>query len=123
MRLEDIGEYVAWLRLPPTGRDGWVAVLPSVAPHVVASTINRKLSALAAFYVHQVRHGVDVGELLITWQSPGRRGGWKPFLHHISKDTPRLACRRCVLGSVARAAARGCGRPCGTCAGGPPCAG
>ena len=26
------GEFVAWLRLPPPGRDGRVAVLPSVAP-------------------------------------------------------------------------------------------
>jgi integrase/recombinase XerD len=30
VRLEDIGEFVAWLRLPPSGRDGAVAVLPSV---------------------------------------------------------------------------------------------
>jgi integrase/recombinase XerD len=89
VRLEDVGEYVAWLRLPPAGRDGAVAVLPSVMSHVGASTVNRKLSALAAFYQHQVRHGVDVGELLTTWQSPGRRGGWKPFLHHIAKDKPQ----------------------------------
>lgn len=89
VRLEDIGEYVAWLRLPPGGRDGAVAVLPSVQPHVAASTINRKLSALAAFYAHQARHGVDVGELLTTWQVPGRRGEWKPFLHHISKGKPQ----------------------------------
>jgi hypothetical protein len=71
VRLEDIGEYVAWLRLPPAGRDGAVAVLPSVEAHVGASTINRKLSALVAFYQHQARHGVDVGELLTTWQMPG----------------------------------------------------
>jgi integrase/recombinase XerD len=89
VRLEDVGEYVAWLRLPPAGRDGVVAVLPSVGPHVAGSTINRKLSALAAFYQHQVRHGVDVGELLTSWQLPSRRGGWKPFLHHISKDMPQ----------------------------------
>jgi integrase/recombinase XerD len=93
VRLEDIGEYVAWLRLPPAGRDGAVAVLPSVEAHVSVSTINRKLSALAAFYSHQVRHGVDVGELLTTWQLPGRRGGWRPFLHHVSKGKaqPRRA--------------------------------
>lgn len=89
VRLEDIGEYVAWLRLPPTGRDGQVAVLPSVQPHVAASTINRKLSALSAFYAHQMRHGVDVGDLLTSWQPPGGRGGWKPFLHHISKGEPQ----------------------------------
>ncbi|MEV4478026.1 tyrosine-type recombinase/integrase [Nonomuraea sp. NPDC049504] len=88
VRLEDIGEYVAWLRLPPAGREGHVAVLPAVEPHVTAATINRKLSALAAFYAHQARHGVDLGELLITWGPPARRGGWRPFLHHISKDKP-----------------------------------
>jgi integrase/recombinase XerD len=95
VRLEDIGEFVAWLRLPPAGRDGVAAVLPSVEPHVGASTINRKLSALAAFYSYQARHGVDVGELLTTWQVPGRRSGWKPFLHHVSKDKPQA--RRTVV--------------------------
>ena len=89
VRLEDLGEYVAWLRLPPAGRDGVVAVLPSAGSHAGAVTINRKLAALAAFYQHQVRHGVDVGELLTTWQAPGRRGGWKPFLHHVTKGKPQ----------------------------------
>jgi integrase/recombinase XerD len=65
-----------------------------------STTINRKLSALAAFYQHQVRHGVDVGELLISWQPPGRRGGWKPFLHHIAKDRPQP--RRTVALKVPR---------------------
>jgi site-specific recombinase XerD len=91
VRSEDIGELIAWLRLPPTGRSGTVAVLPSVEPHLGAATINRKLSALAAFYQHQVRNGVDVGELLSTWQAPGRRGGWKPFLHHLTKSLPAPA--------------------------------
>jgi len=89
VRLEDIGEYVAWLALPPAGRKGQVAVLPSLRSHIGASTVNRKLSALAAFYAHQARHGVDLGELLTTWQVGGRRGGWKAFLHHVSKDKPQ----------------------------------
>jgi integrase/recombinase XerD len=88
VRLEDIGEFVAWLRLPRAGRGGAVAVLPSLAAHVGEATVNRKLSALAAFYTHQARHGVDLGELLTTW-APARRGGWKPFLHHLSKGTPK----------------------------------
>jgi integrase/recombinase XerD len=87
VRLEDIGEYVAWLRLPPAARDGKVTVLPSVEAHVGASTVNRKLSALAAFYAHQARYGVDLGDLLTCWGPPGRRGGWKPFLHHVSKGS------------------------------------
>ena len=41
-RLEDIGEFVAWLQLPPAGRAGEVAVLPSVSAEVSASTVNRK---------------------------------------------------------------------------------
>jgi site-specific recombinase XerD len=86
-RLEDIGEFISWLRLPPSGRSGKVAVLPSVQPHVTPGTVNRKLAAVSAFYQHQARQGEDVGELLTTWQ-PGGRGGWKPFLHHISKGQP-----------------------------------
>ena len=57
MRLDDLGEYVAWLALPPGGRDGGVAVLPSVQAHVSAATVNRKLAALAAFYAFQARRG------------------------------------------------------------------
>jgi Phage integrase, N-terminal SAM-like domain len=91
VRLEDLGEYVAWLRLPAPGRAGQVTVLPSAGPAVAASTVSRKLSALAAFYQHQVRNGADVGGLLTCWQVPGRRGGWKPFLHHISKSMPQPA--------------------------------
>jgi len=87
VRLEDIGEFVAWLRLPPVGRAGQVAVLASMESHVGAATINRKLSAVSSFYAHQARHGVDLGDLLVTWVAPGR-SAWKPFLHHISKSQP-----------------------------------
>jgi len=90
VRLQDLGEFVAWLALPPAGRDGAVAVLPSVEPHVSAATVNRKLAALAAFYTHQSRHGVAVGELLTCWQVGGRgNGGFKKFLHHVSAGKPR----------------------------------
>lgn len=88
VRLEDIGEFVGWLRLPPAGRSGQVAVLPSLEPHLGAATINRKLSAVSSFYAHQARHGVDLGELLVAWLAPGK-SAWKPFLHHISKSGPR----------------------------------
>lgn len=90
VRLEDLGEFVAWLRRPPKMRNGNVTVLPSVEHHCTESTVNRKLSALAAFYQHAARHGVDLGELLITWRPAGRQGtSWKPFLHHISKGSPQ----------------------------------
>ena len=57
VRLEDVGEFVAWLQLPPAGRSGAVAVLPSAAAQVGAATVNRKLAAVSAFYAHQARHG------------------------------------------------------------------
>lgn len=87
--LDDIGEFVAWLRLPAAGRSGEVAVLPSTEPPLGAATVNRKLSAVSAFYQHQARYGVDLGDLLTTWAAPGTRRSFKPFLHHISKGTPQ----------------------------------
>ena len=86
-RLEDVGEFVAWLQLPPVGRSGEVAVLPSATAHVGASTVNRKLAAVSAFYGHQARNGAGVGDLLAAWRTGGR-GGWKPFLHHVSRGKP-----------------------------------
>lgn len=97
VRLGDIGEFVAWLRLPPMVRDGTVTVLPLVECHGTGSTVNRRLSALSAFYTHAAGHGIDGGELLVPWRPAGRRGGgWKPFLHHVSKGIP-AAWRAIVL--------------------------
>lgn len=85
--LEEVGGFVVWLRLPASGRAGLVAVLPSVAPQIAASSVNRKLSAVTAFYRFHARHGVHVAELL-TVRGVGGRGGFKPFLHHVAKNEP-----------------------------------
>ena len=37
--------------------------------------MNRKLSAVGAFYPHAARDGVEVGELLTSWQVGGRGAG------------------------------------------------
>ncbi len=86
-RLEDVGEFVAWLQLPPAGRSGAVSVLPSAVPEVSVPTVNRKLAAVSSFYAHQARNGAGPGDLMAAWRTDGR-GGWKPFLHHISKGKP-----------------------------------
>jgi hypothetical protein len=39
VRPEGVGEFVAWLRLPPTARTGPVAVLPSVEHHCGETTM------------------------------------------------------------------------------------
>src|SRR6202051_788399 len=79
-RLEDVGEFVAWLQLPAAGRSGEVAVLPSAESPVGASTVNRKLAAVSAFYAHQARNGAEVGALLAVWRA-GSRGGGDTVLH------------------------------------------
>lgn len=89
VRLEDLGAFVTWLRLPPAARDGRVVALPSATPYCSAATINRKLSALATFYEFHARHGVDLGELLTTWKPGGRGGSWKPFLAHLDDGPVR----------------------------------
>jgi integrase/recombinase XerD len=43
VRLEDVGRFVAWLRLPETARAGNVAALPSADSVCVEATVNRKL--------------------------------------------------------------------------------
>jgi integrase/recombinase XerD len=83
-RLEDIAGFVAWLQLPAAGRPGAVAVLPSSVPEITVTTVNRKLAAVSSFYAHQARKNEGPGDLLAAWRTGGR-GGWKPFLHHVSK--------------------------------------
>ncbi len=90
VQLEDVGEFVAWLRRPPGARSGRVVVLASVEHHCGEATVNRKLSAVSAFYQHAARNGVGLGPLLTRWLPSGRGGtSWRPFLHHISKGTPQ----------------------------------
>lgn len=91
--MEDVAEFVAWLRLPPEARDGKVTVLPTVEHHCSAASVNRKLAALSSFCEFHARHGVPLAGLLVTVQPAGRRGAgavtsYKPFLHHVTKNKP-----------------------------------
>ena len=87
--LEDLGRFVAWLRLPPAARRGHVAALPTVGPQCSARTINRKLSAVTAFYEFHARHGVNCADLLVTIKPGGSRGSWRPFLAHLADGDQR----------------------------------
>lgn len=93
--LEDVGAFAGWLRLPPAGRDGRVAVLPSAPQRCGGSSVNRKLAALTSFCEFHAWHGEQLGGLLVTTAPPGRGKGssssssFKPFLHHISKSGPQ----------------------------------
>jgi integrase/recombinase XerD len=92
--VEDVAGFVAWLRLPPEGRAGKVAVLPTAGHHCSAASVNRKLAALTSFCEFHARHGMQLAGLLTTMQPAGRRGAaavtsYKPFLHHITKSEPQ----------------------------------
>ena len=52
-----------------------VALPTSASAGCSEATVNRKLSAVSAFYEFHQRHGVDLGDLLATWQRRGSVGG------------------------------------------------
>lgn len=87
--LEDIGKFVAWLRLPSQARRGQVVPLPWVDGDLSAATVNRKLSAVSSFYEFHDRHGAGVGDLLARWCPGGRGGSWQPFLAHLGDKPER----------------------------------
>jgi hypothetical protein len=87
--LKQFGRFVGWLRLPPTGRRGSVAVLPSVEAHCCATILNRKLSAVATFYEFDARDGVNCGDLLTLLRRGGTGGAWRPFLAHLGESSQR----------------------------------
>ena len=90
VRLEEVGRFVAWLRLPVSARVGNVAVLPTAESVCSEATVNRKLSAISAFYEFDQRHGVDLGDLLTTWQRRKTQGGsWRPLLAHLGSRPER----------------------------------
>jgi len=83
VRLEHLGRFVGWLRLPLTMRTASVMSLPTIEARCSAPTINRKLAAVGSFYKFHYRHGVECGELLSTMKAGGVRGSWRPFLAHL----------------------------------------
>ena len=87
--LEDLGRFVAWLRLPPAARHEKVFALPTVDGHCAAATVNRKLAAVSAFYEFHHRHGRGPGDLLATWRPRARGGSWQPLLAHLGPRTQR----------------------------------
>jgi integrase/recombinase XerD len=80
----ELGEFAGWLRRPADN----VVVLPGGRPARSASTTNRALSAVMAFYDFHARHGVGVAARLVD-ATRGGHGPYKPFLHGIARSRPR----------------------------------
>ncbi len=90
--VEELAGFVRWLRLPRPVRGTGIRVLPSTPAGLTASSVNRKLSAVSAFYKFHHRCGVDVGRALAVWDGSGRRGGsYEPFLAHLGERRVQLS--------------------------------
>ena len=78
VRLEDLGEFVAWLRLPPAGRTGTVALLPSAAARSSwrrprASPMRMPLSQRSA-NKKRSRSRVQASRMVWTWTAVSNVG-------------------------------------------------
>jgi integrase len=94
----DVGEWVAWLRLPGPARQGRVGVLPSVEPAVSERTLQRKLAAVSAFYGFHRRLDPDITLQLTRWDRGFSSAGYQPFLAHTRRQQARQEVRvRSVL--------------------------
>ena len=82
-QVEDVSQFVRWLRAPA---DNVVVLDESVARRSEA-TVNRHLAGLFGFYDFHARAGVELAESLVAWRRVPR-GGYKPFLHHVSAGRP-----------------------------------
>ncbi len=81
--------FVRELTLRPSRRGTNVVALDS-GSGLANATLQQRLSAISAFYEFHQRHGVDLGDLLTTWQRRGTRGGsWRPLLAHLGTRPER----------------------------------
>jgi integrase/recombinase XerD len=77
----DVGEWIAWLRVPKHLRDAGVLVFPTVENAMSERTLQRKLAAVSAFYDFH-RHSDPRVELTLSrWSAGSRPGGFKGFRH------------------------------------------
>lgn len=89
IRLEDLGQFVAWLGRSPVERAGNVSRLPQAKGHCSPSTINRKLAAVGSFYEFHQRHSVECEFLWSLRPAGGRSGSWRPLLAHLGEGPKR----------------------------------
>jgi site-specific recombinase XerD len=93
LTVADVGEWVAWLRLPGPARQGRIGVLPSVEPAVSERTLQRKLAAVSAFYGFHRRLDPAITLQLTRWDRGFSASGYQPFLAHSRRHQARQEVR------------------------------
>ena len=81
--VEHVSRFVAWLRAPAEH----VTVLASGSGRCGPATVNKHLAALFSFYDYQARNGVVLAQSLVAWRRTNR-GGFRPFLQHVTASRP-----------------------------------
>jgi integrase len=83
---EELGDFAAWLRRPAEN----VVLIRDAEPAREASTVNRKLAAVTAFYdFHYRQSGLPVAERLRAPSHRGGRGSFRPMLEGFAPSRPR----------------------------------
>ncbi len=93
LSVADVGEWVGWLRLPATARQGRVSVLPTVDPAVSERTLQRKIAAVSAFYGFHRRLDPAISLQLTRWDRGFSSVGFQPFLAHTRRHQARQEVR------------------------------
>nr|WP_221452453.1 tyrosine-type recombinase/integrase [Bacillus benzoevorans] len=91
IRLEDLVEFIAWLRNPYESTK--VTSLQPVKAKKTEKTINLTLTAVTNFYDYLYRNEElqnDMIEKLMKQVFTGGRTRYKSFLHHVNKDKPSV---------------------------------
>jgi len=89
----EVGEWVAWLRLPGPARQGRIGVSPTIEPVVSERTLQRKLAAVSAFYGFYRRLDPEITLQLTRWDRGFSSSGYQPSLAHTRRQQARPEVR------------------------------
>jgi integrase/recombinase XerD len=91
IRLEDLVEFVGWLRSPFESNK--ITPLKPIQTKRTEKTINLTVTAVTNFYDYLYRNEElpdDMSEKLMRQVFTGGRSRYKSFLHHVHKDKPSI---------------------------------
>ena len=91
IRLEDLVEFVGWLRSPY--ENSKVASFQQEKANRTEKTINLTITVITIFYDYHYRNEEvqnDMMEKLMKQVFTGGHSRYKSFLHHVNKDRPSI---------------------------------